>query len=215
MRINSPTGYMLGLSDREDSSSHEVAHRGAHFGRNRVGSRPSIESRDSTPWNIPHWMRHAACQDIDEATLQFVPSEKHGGTKRIERCLAVCARCTVKDHCADFAASTGVRYGVWGGENFSKDGADRVERVRVANGHRVYFAFGSRPAVVKIGTSSDVDTRCSVLGLTLIASEPGSYQRERQLHKKFSESREGDTEWFGLTKRLAAYIAELHQEAAA
>ncbi len=63
--------------------------------------------------------------------------------------------------------------------------------------------------LIKIGTSYEVERRARVLGGQLLATEPGSYDLERQRHCQFAGSRVGRTEWFQPTAALRRHIAGL------
>ena len=54
----------------------------------------------------PYWQERAACGSDPESF--FDP-------KRADEALAICARCPVRDACADYADANGEEFGVWGG----------------------------------------------------------------------------------------------------
>jgi WhiB family redox-sensing transcriptional regulator len=70
---------------------------------------------------VPHdaqwfWQDHGACKTADP-TLFFHPQNERG-TSRMKRDRAakvICAGCTVRMECADYAVRAREPYGVWGG----------------------------------------------------------------------------------------------------
>ncbi len=79
----------------------------------------------------------------------------------------------------------------------------------------VYFIqqrCGCGPGPIKIGVATDPLARlCGLqtanpLELALVALVPGSYKRERELHKQFQSARLGCTEWFRPSADLVAFI---------
>lgn len=70
----------------------------------------------------------------------------------------------------------------------------------------VYFA--SKGDRIKIGCSLNVRSRCQHLGARLLATEPGGYTRERELHREFARYALTG-EWFERGPRLLRYIDDL------
>ncbi len=63
------------------------------------------------------WRTGAACRELDP-DLFFSPDSFESKQEKDEREIeakAVCARCTVRDECLDYALKAGERYGIWGG----------------------------------------------------------------------------------------------------
>ncbi|WP_406191427.1 MULTISPECIES: WhiB family transcriptional regulator [unclassified Streptomyces] len=62
------------------------------------------------------WQGEAACHGMDISVF-FSPGAERGSARRAREATAkeVCAGCPVQLPCAEFAVSTGQRYGVWGG----------------------------------------------------------------------------------------------------
>lgn len=60
------------------------------------------------------WMLDAACRGMDPALFHPVTRGRPSST-RVDQAVAVCARCTVRDRCLDYAETTGETRGVWGG----------------------------------------------------------------------------------------------------
>jgi WhiB family redox-sensing transcriptional regulator len=58
--------------------------------------------------NLP-WRQHAACRGVDPDIFYPVSEEE------AEEAKAICASCTVRETCLDFALSNRERDGVWGG----------------------------------------------------------------------------------------------------
>lgn len=62
------------------------------------------------------WQLRAACRGTDTATFYHPENERGPSRSRRERqAKAVCARCTVVEHCLRWALRTREPYGVWGG----------------------------------------------------------------------------------------------------
>jgi WhiB family redox-sensing transcriptional regulator len=57
-----------------------------------------------------HWRARAACRGLD--TELFFP----GQGEPIEEAKAICAACSVRSQCADYALATRQRFGIWGGQ---------------------------------------------------------------------------------------------------
>jgi hypothetical protein len=70
----------------------------------------------------------------------------------------------------------------------------------------VYFAQGD--GLVKIGASSSVTRRVASLRATLLATEPGGFGREHELHERFAGDRVAG-EWFRPSDALLAHIRAL------
>lgn len=62
------------------------------------------------------WQEHAACQGADQQ-LFFHPQHERGTLRRQRDRAAkmICARCSVRPDCADYAVRAQEPYGVWGG----------------------------------------------------------------------------------------------------
>jgi WhiB family redox-sensing transcriptional regulator len=60
------------------------------------------------------WWRSAACQEADPEL--FFPVARYGpGASETDRAKAVCAACSVRRQCLQYALATRQMYGVWGG----------------------------------------------------------------------------------------------------
>lgn len=57
------------------------------------------------------WMDDASCKGMTE---MFFP-EKGDADGTVEAAKAVCATCSVKDECLEFAVDNSFAYGIWGG----------------------------------------------------------------------------------------------------
>lgn len=55
------------------------------------------------------WQELGACRGVDTAI--FFP----GQGESVAEAKAICASCIVRTECADYALSTGQRFGIWGG----------------------------------------------------------------------------------------------------
>ena len=68
------------------------------------------------------WRTKAACKGIDPEFFFSSDAAEDAANKneRIEReaeAKAVCARCSVRAECLDYAVAAGEKYGIWGGLN--------------------------------------------------------------------------------------------------
>ena len=71
------------------------------------------------------WMQRARCQEIPPNT--FFPSDGLG----VEVAKAICAECTVNDHCREYALGQRIDHGVWGGCSERQRRRIRRDRRRV------------------------------------------------------------------------------------
>ncbi len=85
--------------------------------------------KDAT-WN---WQDHGACGDVETA-LFFHPQNERGlsRVRRDRAAKSVCARCSVRVECADYAIRAREPYGVWGG--LTEEDRERIY-VRIALSH--------------------------------------------------------------------------------
>lgn len=69
-------------------------------------------------WNpsqeLPEWRLQAACVDADPA-LFFPVGKSSEALRATAAAKMICARCPVRDTCAEFALVTNQDHGVWGG----------------------------------------------------------------------------------------------------
>jgi WhiB family redox-sensing transcriptional regulator len=72
----------------------------------------------------PPWMDHARCRTLSPS--EFFPSDGVG----VEVAKRVCAECTVKAACLDYALTHRIDHGVWGG-------CSERERRRILRSRRV------------------------------------------------------------------------------
>lgn len=61
----------------------------------------------------PDWQAYANCQGLDPDV--FFPAR--GDNEGVTAALAVCAGCTVRDDCLEYALTEGIKHGVWGGRS--------------------------------------------------------------------------------------------------
>jgi WhiB family redox-sensing transcriptional regulator len=61
------------------------------------------------------WMNDAAC--AGENLDLFFPDDRRDGhnAKAVRAAKAICATCPVQTECLDYALTTGIKFGVWGG----------------------------------------------------------------------------------------------------
>jgi WhiB family transcriptional regulator, redox-sensing transcriptional regulator len=64
--------------------------------------------------SIQNWQAKGACLSADP-DLFFPISSTGPALRQIERAKAICARCTVRRECLEFAVAHDQVYGVWGG----------------------------------------------------------------------------------------------------
>jgi WhiB family redox-sensing transcriptional regulator len=72
----------------------------------------------ATDWRVG-WQYRAACRGED-SSLFFAPSyfeRKEEKDAREARAKAICARCTVREECLEYALRIREPHGVWGGMN--------------------------------------------------------------------------------------------------
>lgn len=74
---------------------------------------PLAQVPDDVTWN---WQDAGACRDLDLAIF-FHPQNERGAARirRDRDAKRVCAGCTVRPDCADYAVRAREPYGVWGG----------------------------------------------------------------------------------------------------
>lgn len=73
-----------------------------------------------------------------------------------------------------------------------------------------YIRFGDR---IKIGTTRNVWKRVRAIPVDrILATEPGSYELERERHEQFGEFRHGNTEWFRDCPEIRQHINALRRE---
>lgn len=70
------------------------------------------------------WQQHAACKGID--TELFFPAR--GATFEVRDAKAVCAGCTVREVCLDWALDHSEAWGIWGGKSERERRRLRVRR---------------------------------------------------------------------------------------
>ncbi|MDA8267759.1 MAG: WhiB family transcriptional regulator [Actinomycetota bacterium] len=74
-----------------------------------------------------HWMRRGRCKDMDPAI--FFPNDGVG----VQVAQRICAECSVRAECLDYALDNRVDHGVWGG-------ASERERRRLLRQRRLTHA---------------------------------------------------------------------------
>ncbi|MFC8448189.1 WhiB family transcriptional regulator [Kitasatospora sp. NPDC057223] len=85
---------------------------GGRGGRGGAGDAPFVVPTLET-WA---WQSVAACRGMDSSVF-FAPPDERSEAKHSREAAArrVCARCPVREACADFALRSHETYGVWGG----------------------------------------------------------------------------------------------------
>ena len=75
----------------------------------------------------PEWRRHGLCVGVDPELFFPTRGDSSGEAK------AICARCSVREQCLDYALSgSGERFGVWGGTSERERRLMRRDRNRAA-----------------------------------------------------------------------------------
>ncbi|MDX1510391.1 MAG: WhiB family transcriptional regulator [Nitriliruptorales bacterium] len=74
-----------------------------------VSALAALTDRIAVDGDERSWMLEARCLDADPEA--FFP-EKGGSTREAKR---ICAICTVRDECLEFALDNDERFGIWGG----------------------------------------------------------------------------------------------------
>ena len=76
-------------------------------------AQPLAQVPDDAEWT---WQEHGSCRSVDP-TIFFHPQNERGLSRlrRDRQAKTVCAACTVRLECADYAIRAREPYGVWGG----------------------------------------------------------------------------------------------------
>lgn len=61
----------------------------------------------------PAWQADARCAEY--STDQFFPAEEGSTLRHVAKAKAICAGCSVKKECLEYALENGEHFGVWGG----------------------------------------------------------------------------------------------------
>lgn len=77
------------------------------------------------------WWDQAACQSADPE-LFFPLSAGRIGLGEIDLAKAICARCSIRQRCLDYALDTSEAYGVWGGASEEERRVITARRRRLA-----------------------------------------------------------------------------------
>lgn len=195
-------------------SGRDMALRMSRHPEHETGETPRSRTRRQTRsvgvgdiglFTIPQWHRDARCAHPLYADLDFFPDG--AGRRIIGRLLKVCAACPVRAQCLDEAlrleSDSRLCYGVRGGVPANQ----RLKLVRENEVGIVYFGWAN--GLIKIGTTRQgARQRAAVWGITLLATEPGSFAREAALHEQFGFDRDHG-EWFRPSHRLLTYIGSL------
>lgn len=110
-------------------------------------------------WN---WQEEAACQGMD-SSIFFHPQNERGSarSKRDRMAKVVCAQCTVRLECADYAIRAREPYGVWGG--LTEEERERIYTRVDGRSHPRRRGDGLRVA------GSDVDRAISSIAMGITA----------------------------------------------
>lgn len=154
---------------------------------------------------IPSWHRKALCTEPGHEDIDFF--RDHAKAR------AVCLGCPVKGECLSEALrmerETRLCYGIWGGTT----AVDREVLLREGPELDGVIYYGEGNGLIKIGTTrGDASKRGVEVGATILATEPGSYTREAEVHGWFAALRVHG-EWFRPASPLMDYIASLPDQA--
>lgn len=65
----------------------------------------------------PLWQKDAACAEHPMATFFPAINGRVEASRRVERAIAICMGCMVREECLEFALETRQEFGVWGGKS--------------------------------------------------------------------------------------------------
>lgn len=150
---------------------------------------------------IPQWHREARCADPAFDAVDFF--------KEYAKARKACDSCPVRLACLVDALEqetvTRLCYGVRGGMLAT----ERLTLIRKSENRGTVY-FGTRDGLIKIGcTRGSADQRMKFIRCDLLATEPGLFTRERELHKRFAHLLARGHEWFKPGADLIDYIAAL------
>lgn len=85
-----------------------------------------------TAWS---WQDRAACRGADLGLFFGLDGERGPERDRREAAAkAICATCTVRLQCGNYAIRNGEKYGIWGGFSEDERAAERRRRIRRERG---------------------------------------------------------------------------------
>lgn len=190
------------LSSR-DLMARPMPHPEHEVGETERGRTRHWVELDDFPVLVQPWHRDAECAKPKYATVDFFHN-----TYEVR---AACDLCQVRDVCLEDALKhereVRLAFGVRGGLG-AHDRLQLIRRTERDDGEGlVYFGWGG--GLVKVGTTrGSVAKRARTHGITILATEPGSYTREKELHDRFAHAKEHG-EWFRPDVWLMAHIAGL------
>ena len=92
-----------------------------------------FQEESQTMLTITDWRELAACRDSDPSL--FFPIGTTGpAVDQIELARAICAQCSVRDECLNYALETNQEAGVWGG--YAEDDRRRLRKRWLAERRR-------------------------------------------------------------------------------
>jgi WhiB family redox-sensing transcriptional regulator len=77
---------------------------------------------------VPAWMDYARCHDYELNTFFPEPGRGRSIGAAVNRAIAICNQCPVRQPCLEYALDNHIRHGVWGGE--SERGRARIQAGR-------------------------------------------------------------------------------------
>ena len=183
-----PGGYERPLYEPEADGDIWPASGPSRPKLTEFGSRLLAEI-DLTP---TEWMADAQC--VEYPDVDFFRTWR--------KAVDVCGRCDVQSECLQYALEHKITEGVWGG--LTATDRKMLDPI-IPAGAVVYIAEGPVEGLVKIGTSIELAFRMKTLKLRALVTEPGSYRREAELHRRFAHLRVAG-EWFRLEGDLLDYV---------
>ena len=190
--------HITGSDDHEDGSTPTGRTRRRVWPEDRV--LPVVQ-----PWH-----RRAECAKPEHDGADFFV---RGSVQRRRLIGRTCRRCPVANSCLleaivmerdDPASVAGIRGGLT-----AEQRRDLIATLPESG--LVYY--GRKGRFIKIGTTTDLPTRAIVLGIEVLATEPGGYRREAELHREFDHLRVTPRgEWFHPGTDLLVRIESLASE---
>ncbi|MBU6146984.1 MAG: WhiB family transcriptional regulator [Actinomycetales bacterium] len=97
------------------------------------------------------WQEQGACRTADPDLFFHPQNERgHSRSRRERAALQVCARCSVRIECADYAIRAREPYGVWGG--LTEEDRERIYQRLDGAEHPRRRGQGAALAAVELGT---------------------------------------------------------------
>ena len=116
LRRTGPPGPVAAVAPPSSSEIHGSSLAGHGIERHGIEGH-GIEGRSIEGRSIDRWVWQAACQDQD-GTWFFAPDRESakGRAARTARAKYVCAHCSVRADCLEYALKVREPFGIWGGQ---------------------------------------------------------------------------------------------------